>query len=158
MRMKPIQVHIWSMMYSSCEKCFTGYIIFVHLSDRTWTSPVSKGNEQNGRQHHIKKCQQEVHLLWQQVLHPYYQEILPECHHYKALSICHNLLQNRGVCDKNQGKRSVEDVRPCHSKMKIIHCLRVIYSNSGWSPLSIHIIIRLQPSTQKHVSQIVLHH
>lgn len=93
------------------------------------------------------------------MLHPYYQEILPECHHYKALSICHNLLENKGVCDNNnQVRHSVEDVQPCHFKMKIIYCLSVVYSNNGWSPLSNCIIIRPQPSAQKRVSQIVLHH
>lgn len=66
-----------------------------------------------------KTCQQEVHLLWQQVLHPYYQEILPASHHSKTLSICHNLLQNKELCDNNnQVTRSVEDVQPCHSGMK----------------------------------------
>lgn len=94
-----------------------------------------------------KTCQQEVHLLWQQVLHPYYQEILPACHHSKALSICHNLLQNKEVCDNNnQVMHSVEDVQPCHSWMKIIYCFIVLYSYNGWSCLSDYITVRPQPS------------
>lgn len=89
------------------------------------------------------------------MLHPYYQEILPECHHYKALSICHNLLKNKGVCDNNnQVRHSVEDVQPCHFKMKIIYCLSVVYSNNGWSPLSNCIITRPQPSAQKCVAKL----